>query len=224
MIFFHSKKITQNQEVVAGELRQAREYKGIKLLDAAKQLNINLKYLEALENGFFNQLPTGLYGKNFLREYAVFLGLNPAELITVFEDNAPRRNNSQAKNLFSPKTPRLYYALSLPKIIRNMLIGAGVLVCLVYLGYCVNNIISAPRLSVFSPVDNFTTKENIINISGATTAEADVVVNGEKVLTDPDGRFNKQINLTTGINQVTISAQKKYSRKNTIVKNILVEN
>jgi cytoskeletal protein RodZ len=224
MIFFHTKKITQNQELIANELRRARQSKNIEIKEAALKLNISIKYLEAMENGQLEKLPAGLYGRNFLREYALLLGLNPQELLNLLETKNNINTNASRKNLFSPKAPKIYYNLILPKIIRNAIVTIILLVCFIYLGFYLWGVISPPTLVVYEPADNLTTKQNFINIQGLTEAEAEVTVNGEKVLTNPDGYFSKKINLITGINTVTIMAKKKYSQENLVVKNILVEN
>ena len=70
---FFANKIITNADTIAEQLRQARLSKNVKLEDAANELGINRTYLEALEKGNFNKLPKGVYGKNFLREYALYL-------------------------------------------------------------------------------------------------------------------------------------------------------
>jgi hypothetical protein len=56
-----------------------------------------------------------------------------------------------------------------------------------------------------------------------TEPEAEVMINGELVLTNTAGYFIKKINLKSGLNTISISAQKKYSRKNLVEKKILVK-
>ena len=79
MLKFKSNKILLDSETVAERLRGARQAKNIKLEEAAKKLNISYKYLRALERGEYDKLPAGVYGKNFLREYAFFFGFSHVE-------------------------------------------------------------------------------------------------------------------------------------------------
>ncbi len=74
-MFFEKTKIA-DEETVGSQLKQARELKKITLDAAAKRLNIHRKYLEALEQDDRRKLPTGVYARNFLREYARLLGLD----------------------------------------------------------------------------------------------------------------------------------------------------
>ena len=53
-------------------------------------------------------------------------------------------------------------------------------------------------------------------------AKMEITINEEFVLINPDGSFSKEINLKNGLNAIVITAKKKYSRQNNIIRNILV--
>ena len=63
------------------DLRQARMTAGYELADIASALRIRLLYLEALEEGRFDDLPGMVYATGFLRSYCEFLGLDPKEMV-----------------------------------------------------------------------------------------------------------------------------------------------
>jgi cytoskeletal protein RodZ len=65
-------------------LRRARTAKGITIEDAERVTRIPRKYLEALELENFGILPAPVYARGFLRSYAGYLGLEPAELLPFF--------------------------------------------------------------------------------------------------------------------------------------------
>jgi len=58
-------------------LLAAREQKGVDLYRAERDTKIRAKYLAALEHGDFSELPGSVYTKGFLRNYALYLGLDP---------------------------------------------------------------------------------------------------------------------------------------------------
>lgn len=62
-------------------LRNARHNKGITLGQAAEATRIKRSYLEALEDDEFGILPGAAYVTGFLRNYAVFLGLHPDDIV-----------------------------------------------------------------------------------------------------------------------------------------------
>ena len=220
---FTANTINDSQQYIAAKLIKGRQALGLKPKDAAAKLKINYKYIEALEKGDFSNLPEGLYGRNFLKEYALFLGLNADKLAEIYEQEQASGLSETKADPFSRKKPRLLFFISVPKIIRNIIILFVILICLAYLAYYLNNIISPPKLAIFYPPANITVEKNIITIQGQTEPEAKLLINGEVVLTDADGFFTRDINLKKGINNIQISAQKKYSRQNIITKKIIWE-
>jgi cytoskeletal protein RodZ len=66
-------------------LREAREAKGLTLHDAQEATRINRSYLEALEAGQYDALPTPVHARGYLRNYARYLKLDPEPLLERFE-------------------------------------------------------------------------------------------------------------------------------------------
>ena len=59
----------------------ARERKGVDLYRAERDTKIRARYLGALERGDYRELPGAVYTKGFLRNYALYLGLDPDEVL-----------------------------------------------------------------------------------------------------------------------------------------------
>ncbi|WP_428378106.1 helix-turn-helix domain-containing protein [Lichenicoccus sp.] len=73
---------------VGDSLRQRREQLGWDLGEVADWLRIRRSYLQALEDGRPDGLPTGTYTIGFLRSYAVALGLDPQAAIERFRQES----------------------------------------------------------------------------------------------------------------------------------------
>ena len=58
-------------------LHAAREKKGVDLYRAERDTKIRARHLSALEDGDYAELPGAVYTKGFLRNYALYLGLDP---------------------------------------------------------------------------------------------------------------------------------------------------
>ena len=58
-------------------LRLAREARGVDLFRVERDTKIRVKYLKAMEQGQFSELPADVYARGFLRNYASYLGLDP---------------------------------------------------------------------------------------------------------------------------------------------------
>ncbi|MGA1842003.1 MAG: helix-turn-helix domain-containing protein [bacterium] len=57
-------------------LKKLREKKGISLIDISESTNIRTHFLEALENGKYDELPGKAYAVGFLKEFAKYLGID----------------------------------------------------------------------------------------------------------------------------------------------------
>lgn len=223
MNLFKANKIYLDNETVAEQLRSARQAKKLKLWQIAKKLNINEKYLIALEKGRYEQLPRGVYGKNFLREYALFLGLDYKKLAQNYETEINILEPKRQKDLFSKQVIRARYLLAMPKIFKNILIFLTIGVCFIYLSYRINKIISPPLLIVTQPATNLITNQFSLAVTGRTEAEANLIINGQTVLTNKNGDFFQTISLKNGLNIITITASKKHSRASTVIRQVLVK-
>jgi transcriptional regulator with XRE-family HTH domain len=62
---------------ISDKLRAAREAKGLDLYRAERDTKIRVRFLSALENGDYAELPGDVYARGFLRNYATYLGLDP---------------------------------------------------------------------------------------------------------------------------------------------------
>lgn len=224
MRLFKSNKIHPDSEPVAKQLRAQRQAKNLKLKEVSKKLNINEKYLAALEEGRHGQLPSGVYEKNFLREYALFLGLNYDQIAKDYATEANNLESKKQKEIFSKPVIKGRHLWAMPKILKNIIVFLVIAACFIYLVYRVNKIISPPLLIIDRPGLNLITEETTLIVSGQTETEANLTINGETILSDKNGYFSKTINLKNGINKIIITASKKYGRNNTLYREVLVKN
>lgn len=67
-------------------LRQARAHLGVTLKEAEQATRINRHHLAALEEENFGALPPLIYQRGIIRNYAVFLQLDPGKLLAMFEE------------------------------------------------------------------------------------------------------------------------------------------
>lgn len=76
---------------LGARLREAREARGLSLAAAADGTRILPRYIQALEDGDYAQLPGDVYARGFIRNYAQFLDLSADELIQLYrrERGAP---------------------------------------------------------------------------------------------------------------------------------------
>ncbi len=68
-------------------LQTEREKQGLSITDVHERIKIGPSSIEAIEAGNQDSLPHKVYYKGFVRNYAVFLGLDPAECLKPFEES-----------------------------------------------------------------------------------------------------------------------------------------
>lgn len=86
-----------NLESFAAELKKNRIEKQVSLMDISASTRINLKFLEALEEGNFAMLPQ-TYVRAFIREYADAVGLDPATMLKKYDAiHHPRQSGEKER-------------------------------------------------------------------------------------------------------------------------------
>ena len=71
-------------------LKAARERRGVSLRHIANATKISVGALEALERNDISRLPGGIYGRAFVRSYAIEVGLDPEKTIEQFIAEFPQ--------------------------------------------------------------------------------------------------------------------------------------
>jgi hypothetical protein len=89
----------QNFQDLGKALKESRQGMGLSQQDVASQLKIRLPYIEAMEDGAFDQLPGTLYAEGHLRSYSRFLKLNEAALLESFRSLSKHIEKKEEFNL-----------------------------------------------------------------------------------------------------------------------------
>lgn len=84
-------------------LRRQREVREIDLREIADSSKISMSYLQAFEGDRFEVLPSPVFAKGFLRQYARYVGLDPEEVVNFYL--AARHPEGEAEQALQPRTP-----------------------------------------------------------------------------------------------------------------------
>jgi len=75
------------QEMSLGqELRQRREALRIELRDVVNATNISIRYLQAIENDKYSELPGGIINRSFIRNFARRIRYDEVRAIRLYEE------------------------------------------------------------------------------------------------------------------------------------------
>jgi hypothetical protein len=205
-------------------LLAARERKGVDLYRAERDTKIRSRYLAALEHGEYGELPGAVYTKGFLRNYALYLGLDPEDVIRQWKRERGDAQVSAEPVLSVPKplaAPRQGLTFS-PVIVVAALLTVVIAAFAVYMGVQLVRFAKPPTLAVTNPAqavievaDDTTT----YTFRGTTIPGATVTVTAAgreqpyRVTADDAGRWSAEVELRRGRNQFDISALDPETRK-----------
>ena len=197
-------------------LTAARVRKGVDLIRAERETKIRVRYLSALESGDYRDLPGAVYTKGFLRNYAIYLGLDPEDVLRQWrrergEATAPEPVIVPPRPLDEPARPLNFS----PSIVVAALLTVGVVLFFVYLGAQLLRYSRPPDLAVTNPaqavvnVDEATTS---FRLAGTSTAGATITIltpgqeEPYRTTAQSSGDWSIQVDLRRGQNRFEINA------------------
>jgi len=80
---------------IGAQLKKQREILNLSLEDIERFTNLRLHYLQALEEGNFDQLPSVVQGKGMLNNYSNFLNMNSDEILLLYAEGLQTKRNEQ---------------------------------------------------------------------------------------------------------------------------------
>jgi len=212
---FVRKKI---KSLTLGEkLRNLRKDRHLRMQDLSRRINVKVAYIEALENGQYDNLPTRVYAKGFVRSYAQFFGVPEEVLLDLFDREYGVYQNIYHKDVEEevnklPKVPRLVFT---PRIL-TAIVGFFVLSSVgLYLYFSVDNFISSPWIVINSPAHNSVIEEEKVTLEGKTRNNSRVFINEQQIFVNKDGTFGHEIGLTLGINVINIRSVNRFDKEST---------
>lgn len=197
------------------QLRAAREAKGVDLYRAERDTKIRSKYLAALENGDYSDLPGEVYTRGFLRNYASYLDLDPDEAV---DEWRRERGESDAHSpvVGGPKpmaSPRRGLVLQ-PSHIVLILLGVVIVGVAGYFALQVTRFLQDPTVAVTNPnTEAFQASAGTTSykLTGSATPGTVILITlnlKESVnsTVDASGRWSQVVSLQPGRNQFDITA------------------
>ncbi len=198
-------------------LLAARERKGVDLYRAERDTKIRARYLAALERGDYKELPGAVYTKGFLRNYAMYLGLDPEEILGQWRDErgeaaAPPPAISVPRPINAPRQGLTFS----PGVVVAALLTVAVLAFVAYLGVQLLRFAKPPTIAVTDPatalleVDDSRTQYTLVGTSTpGATIEIDTPGRDQpyQVTAGPDGTWRATVDLQRGKNDFQITAK-----------------
>lgn len=194
-------------------LRTAREARFIDLARVERDTKIRVRYLSALERGDYRDLPESVYTRGFLRNYGLYLGLDPEYLIDLY-----RLESGTAVERPSMPSPRRPVAARQGRslVVSSGAVVAAILTLLVvaFVVYLVGEFVTfarTPDLRITDPAaDVLAWEGGEYTIRGVTEANSAITTDGLRqnpsTTADANGEFSVTVGLVPGANVITLVA------------------
>ncbi len=213
---FTVKQLSQASRVCF-RLKEAREQAGIAIEDVVEKTKLQRHYIEALENCEFDSLPHGdTYRRQFIKSYLKAIKVNPNSFI--FQYNSEEAGEPIVSH---PTTAKRQQFHNLPAYLRIGSLIVGALLMIGYLGWQVRHIVEPPDMVLHNPPNGFVTTDSTLMVQGETNKEVSIKINGKDVTNNGSGQFEERLDLSPGVNTITIAAKRKYGKSKIITRHVV---
>lgn len=203
------------------KFQKAREEKNLDKKAFTHLTQIPEKYLSAIEEGAFDTLPKAkAHRLAYIRSIARVLEIPSDECVVQFEKEAGLDNADLAHPL---RNQKLFPLTTISIFLRNLTLSGLVVFFIGYLVWQVQGVLQPPYLTVFTPTEGNVVAIPKTTIQGETEKETHLTVNGQDIMVNEQGKFSTDIDLSSGVNTIQISATKKHGKTTTIVRHVVVK-
>ena len=205
-------------DTLGAYLKQVREQLNFDVKTVSILTQIKPKYLESLEQGAWDDLPTDVYLRGFVKSLARVYNLPEDDLIEQYEKEhgftpkaRPTKIQTKSKLNFTPKTVIVLVTLFMSVLATG------------YVANQIRSVLAPPVLDLTEPGSDLTVQGNSLVIAGRSEVGADVTINEQIVLTDKNGQFTESLILSAGVNTIEVVAKNKFNRESKIVRRVNAE-
>jgi cytoskeletal protein RodZ len=201
---------------VGETLQLARERKGVDLYRAERDTKIRLRYLAALEDGDWDELPAPVYTKGFLRNYAIYLGLEPEEILDRWREEMEQLRTATRVAVAPPPMPLVEpggrrVTIS-PGMVVAGLVGLVTVLFVGYLAFQFVRFVNVTEVALTYPSNVISTIDaQQVTLQGTAGRGAMISITGPdgtpySTTADEKGVWSRQVPLARGSNKFTVIA------------------
>ena len=111
-------------ESIGEKFKKRREERGLFIEQIARDTNISKKYIEAIENENFSDMPGEAYLLGFLRSYAEYLDIDPEEIIAIYKNTKIQEQPVPEELIPKKKTPLSKTVIIASAVLAVLVIGS----------------------------------------------------------------------------------------------------
>ncbi len=202
------------------KLHDERVRKKLTIDAVAAETKIRPAFLQAIEKGEYQKLPSPTYAEGFVITYAEFLGLSKKDILPLFRREFATDKDVKVLPLeMTEKKPinihKIHFSGTFFVLVGIFLLLTG------FLLFQYRAVFMNPGLSVSSPKNNAVVSSDVIVI-GKAESSSDVSINNNQVALDSDGKFTKHLTIFPGPSIIRIIAKNTFGKETVIERKITV--
>ena len=207
----------------AGErLKEARLEKKLSLEEVSKTTKIKSKFLELIERGEYNKLPSVSYASGFVRNYARFLELPEKEILALFR----REFDGEKAYKVLPKGLEAKEEFPLSRLKFKYTLILAILAFLFFFGFIAYQYRYAfinPPLEIVTPENGQVVNSSRVKVTGSTDPNSTIYINDVLVSVDLAGKFDKTFSVFPGKLILDIKAINRFGKKSEVKRTVEVK-
>ena len=201
-------------EDIVEVLKKLMKSKGVGSGRLSSLTDVPSRFIDALLEGNFDQLPSQPYIRGYLFKISTALGAENDYLWQIFQSSVEASSSGEKDRL-----PINRFALQkMSKTTMVWIIAGLVVFLLISLNF--NRILGKPTIDVTVPD---TTEESVVMVIGVINPEDRLTLNGEIIYTNDIGSFEKQVQLEPGLNTLEVKARRYLGRETKLVKQVFYQ-
>lgn len=206
---------------IGQKFQEERLRRKLTLADISNSTKIREEFLDAIEKGEYNKLPSPSYAQGFVRSYASYLDINEEESLALF-----RREFDEDKAIeVLPKglTPESEFSIKKRRLGRGTIISILIfLVLLIFLFFQYRAAIFNPPLSVGLPKEGEIINSTNVFVKGKTDPNATVLIDNEETVVEDNGTFEKRMVFFPGTISLEIKSVNRFGKESIVTRKIIV--
>ncbi|MBN2198149.1 helix-turn-helix domain-containing protein [Candidatus Wolfebacteria bacterium] len=212
----------ENSKNLTEILNEAIKAKNLDVKKLSENTDIPVYYLSALFKGDFSNLPAMVYVRGYLIKIAEILEIEKEFLLKAYKKEislGPLKTSGAYDKL-----PLNRYAFK-PFYKKTVFIVLIILILIAgFLFWRAGDFFGTPKVEIISPiVDNIIVNNSSIKLMGKINPRDKLVINNEEILSEKDGRFEKEIILQEGINTVEFKVKRLLGKEIIIMRQVIYQ-
>lgn len=198
-----------------------KEYLDIKHMSPQKLTDLSgvpQRYIEALLEGNFRELPPNPYVRGYIGKIAEVLEFDRDEMWSLYKKEVIIENTNGFDRLPSNR----FATRNINKKTLGTLLIVGIVALYITLNF--KTFVGSPALEITYPTnENLVVRNPLITLEGRTDGNNTITLNQSDIFVDTDGLFKKEYQLNPGLNVIEITAKKFLGKEVTIIRNIVYQ-